>query len=72
MARGSSFSPDARDPRLRVPSGSLNLGAGAQGDLDRAPAAYSSVTGGVRSSRASGGGMPRTYTGKATNPLGRR
>jgi hypothetical protein len=72
MAKGNATRIDTRDARLKVPSRSLALGASGPHEGMRSGASFVSVTGGVRSTRPSGGGGARSYAGKATNPLGRR
>jgi hypothetical protein len=73
MAKGNATRIDTRDARLRVPSGSIALRpGGSTGEASRAGGSYASVTGGVRSTRPSGGGGARSYAGRATNPLARR
>lgn len=67
-----AFAPDTRDKRLRVPpSGLPGTSPGTPGGMSRVAAGFTSVTGGVRSSRPSGS-FPRTYSGRASNPLARR
>jgi hypothetical protein len=62
----------AKDPRLRTPpAGLARVSMGTPGGASRVAAGFTSVTGGVRSSRPSGT-FPRTYAGRATNPLKRR
>lgn len=72
MAKGNATRIDTRDARLRVPSGRLLTAASGPHQGNRAGASYASVTGGVRSTRPSGGGGAASYAGKATNPLARR
>lgn len=72
MAKGNATNIDTRDTRLRVPSGSIALASSGPHEGGRAGSSYTSVTGGVRSTRPSGGAGARSYAGKATNPLGRR
>jgi hypothetical protein len=72
MAKGNAERIDTRDARLRVPSGRLGTAPSGPHEGMRSGASFVSVTGGVRSTRPSGGGGAGSYAGKATNPLGRR